>query len=259
MKTLRLLSALSLIASAACLSAAPALAQSAAPVPAPTIITSAPYTITTAGYYQLGANLNYDGNGSTNDAIITVNASNVTLDFGGHYIAGPTNNTATQLYGVYANERANLVIQNGTVSSCSIGVFLYGNGSTTTNNRNARLLNMTLTKCYYVGAEIRGGISPEFDSCHVSSIGGSTSNNNFAVGLYFYDCTASKAVNNSVSEVAITGGTNGYGIVLPTYAVGNFITGCSYGLEAATKYKDNLTSSCATSFYDCTTDVGNNN
>ena len=75
-------------------------AQTVSPVPAPTIITTAPYTITTSGYYQLGANLSYAGNGGNNDAIITVSASNVTLDFAGHYISGPTTNAATKLYGI---------------------------------------------------------------------------------------------------------------------------------------------------------------
>ncbi len=58
MKHLHRILALALTLAAAALHGVPAAhAQSVSPVPAPTIITSAPYTITAAGCYQLGANL----------------------------------------------------------------------------------------------------------------------------------------------------------------------------------------------------------
>ena len=76
---------------------APLAVQSVSPVLALTIITTAPYTNSAPGWYQLGANLTYNGSGATNDAIITINAGNVTLDFAGHYITGPINTPATGL------------------------------------------------------------------------------------------------------------------------------------------------------------------
>ena len=72
-------------------------------MPAPTIINSVPYTISASGYYQLGANFQVT---NTSGNIITIAVSNVTLDFGGHFISGPTNAVGTStLFGVNANTR----------------------------------------------------------------------------------------------------------------------------------------------------------
>ena len=254
-----------------------ARAQSVTPVPAPTIITTAPYTISAPGYYQLGANLNYNGTGAFGDAIITINASNVTLDFGGHYISGPVSNTATRIYGIYASERSNVLIQNGTVAYCFIGIEMTGNNTATTNFLNPRVLNMTVTKCLYRGIELDYAVTSEVSGCRVTAIGGSTisAGYNGAIGIFFYAGSGSTATNNTIT--GITAQTDGsadgisgsnykfvasgnvisditsptgssFGLFGGAFAVGNTISNAKYGLYSVTKYRGNLTIGCTTPF-----------
>ena len=269
------------LALAAILAAAPAHAQEVAPVPAPTIIKSAPYTITTPGYYQLGANLSYAGNSSiANDAIITVAVSNVTLDFGGHFISGPATNTATTLFGVYCNERGNINIINGTISHCWIGIELFGNGSATSLNYNQRVNNMLVTHCYAVGIDLTYANNSHVTNCNVSDIGGTTAPvynsldySGIAVGIGFEygGGKGSYADNNTISNITagvnsgygifcfsasatgntidtVTGSGAAYGIQYPIFALGNKISNATTGIANATKYKDNLTSNCPSPF-----------
>ncbi len=257
----------------------PAAAQTVSPNPAPTIITSAPYTISAPGFYQLGANLSYAGNGSQNDAIITVNANNVTLDLGGHFLTGTSTNTATQLLGVYANERSNLTLQNGTISYCYIGVALEGTFSATSNNVNHRFRNLLVTHCYSGGIELLGASDSTMERCRVSYIGGPP--NTSAVGLECNEgsgnridhCTVTNITGNGpqyaafgilgtdynvvvtrcfVSNVAVintpSGGTPAYGIYGPLFAEDNLISNAPAGLYSVSRYKDMLTIDCPDPF-----------
>ena len=141
-------SLLSLLALAAASVTTSARAQTVSPNPVPMIITTAPYTINTPGYYQLGANLTVS---NTTGSIITIAASNVTLDFGGHYISGPTN--PGSLVGVSSNEEGNLTIQNGTIAFCVAGINLAGNGNPGSLNINQIVRNMLVSYCSLAGIE----------------------------------------------------------------------------------------------------------
>ncbi len=253
------------LATIGALTAGRAGAQNVAPNPAPTIITSAPYTITTAGYYQLGANLSYNGTGAQNDAIITINANNVTLDLGGHFLSGPTGNTATQLFGVYANERAQVTVQNGTVSHCYIGVYLIGNGTATSNFNNARVQNLVLNRCYYEGVDVEYVTNADILNNRVTLIGGTTAFTNTSVwGVYTYG-TGIRVSGNALSNLTGTGAGTSYGVEIDSstngsvggFAYGNQITGASLGIVGS-KYQGNLTDNVATPFTGGT-DAGGNN
>ena len=63
---------------------------------------------------MLGSNLN---SAQTGGNLITVNASNVTIDLQGHFLTGSTDPNSSAV-GIYANERANLTIRNGPISHC---------------------------------------------------------------------------------------------------------------------------------------------
>ena len=250
--------------------------QTVGPVPAATIITSAPYTISASGFYQLGANLTYNGNGSANDAIITINAANVTLDFGGHFISGPSANTATTLYGVYANGKGNLTIQNGTVSHCYTGVYLTGSNST---NFNQTIRNLLVTHCYYSGIELDSPSTSQVNDCQVSFISGGGSaygiflgggnagpgcqiNHNAVtsiVSMNFnaYGIDASAVITGNTVDT-VSGSDGGYGINGGTLVAGNKIVSCTYGLSYPEKYQTNLTLGCAYPFTGGT-DAGGNN
>ncbi len=251
------------LAVAAVLAAAPgnARAQVVTPNPAPTIITTAPYTITKPGFYQLGANLVYSGNGSANDAIITLNSGNVTLDFAGHYISGPSTNTATHLYGVYSNEQGNINIQNGTIAFCYIGVLLGGNGMATSLNINQRVTNMLVTTCYYEGMDLESVRGADVFNNRLSLIGGQIASD--AWGLYSYG-TGIRVSGNAVTNITAPSGHTGTGIeVDPSdtsaggFIYGNQISGATYGIIGG-KYQQNLTTSCSTSLSNGI-DAGQNN
>ncbi len=272
------------LAAASLFGAAPAPGQTVSPVPAPTIITSVPYTISSAGYYQLGANLNVTG---TSGNIITVNASNVTLDFAGHYITGPDPTpTSTTLNGVYAYERANLLIQNGTVSHCRVGVYLDGNNQSATNNVNAIVRNLLANDCSYCGVELTGPVNATVTQNRVTNTGGGPSSGYVAAfGIYVAGGGAGNTVsNNTIANLTAASGHNAIGIAgalnyaatgnsisnvtsstgtaagmdQATFAVGNLISHAIYGLSFCTKYKDNLTDGCTYPF-NSGTDAGGNN
>ena len=282
---LRVAAALTLLAAG--LTGTPAArGQTAAPVPAATIITSAPYTITAAGFYQLGANLTYAGNGSPNDAIITINAPNVTLDLGGHYISGPSDNPATELLGVYASGVGNLTIQNGTISHCFYGVYLYGDYSSTPKNFNQTIRNVLVTHCYYGGIDLVSPSSSQVNDCEVSFIGGTTVSGDagFATGIYFTGNVGAgcQITNNTVTSITagsqtgygifavngtivdntvdgVSGSQAAYGIYHGELQAGNQVLNCSVGIDTAGKYQNNLTYNCTTPFTGGGTDAGGNN
>ena len=265
--------------------------QTVAPVPAATIINSVPYTISAPGFYQVGANLTYNGNGSTNDAIITINANNVTLDLGGHYLSGPSTNTATTLTGVYSDGHGNLTIQNGTVSHCLVGIALTDTSGSSGNatNINQKIRNLLVTHCYAGGIFLYGAGTSQVKDCQVSFIGGPTVSG--AYGITIASLGAGCQIrNNAVTSIdggssvaygvsaevpqgdlnnscvilgntvdTVTGPSITAGIYSGGLVVGNKVSNCPYGVVVASKYQNNLTYNCTQPFYECTTDAGGNN
>jgi hypothetical protein len=80
---------------------------------------SGPMTITRPGIYVLQQDILYNGNG----AAITINASNVTLDLNGYQIIGPGTSSNTAI-GVYARNRDQITIRNGTVRGFMYGIYI---------------------------------------------------------------------------------------------------------------------------------------
>jgi hypothetical protein len=81
-----------------------------------TVIQSLPYTISAPGTYVLGSNFIWPL--ATGQAI-TITKNNVTLDFGGHFIAyigTPTSNIAVEVVG------GNVTIQNGVIFNFRVGI-----------------------------------------------------------------------------------------------------------------------------------------
>ena len=147
----------------------------------PIVITSAPYTITQSGAYVLGNNINYTG---FSGAIIQVEASNVTIDFAGHYIAGPVGNPNQTVVGIRANERSNLTVKNGTIAFCAQGIWIFGNFQNNTNNVGHRIENMRVTYCYALGAGLQGSPGSRVVSCRFSQLGNPAVSGQSATGLF---------------------------------------------------------------------------
>ena len=184
-----------------------------------------------------------------NDAIITINAGNVTLDFADHYIVGPTNASAT-FYGVYSNENGSLLIENGTVSRCCIGVLITGHGTATSSNNNQRIQNMLITHCSYEGMDLESVNGADLLNNRVGLIGGTTTNSSIR-GIYTFG-TGIRITGHSVSSLTAAAHGTATGIEVDPSNTGmggfvfsNQISGATYGIIGG-KYQQNLTDNCTT-------------
>ena len=270
-------------------------AQTAISQPAAFVIKTAPFTINQPGFYQLGADLTYAGNPAvTNDAIITIAAGNVTLDFAGHYISGPGGNKATTLYGVYSYNQGNNTIKNGIIAFCYDGMYFDGPTTGASLNINNLVQDMVITYCYRDGVYMGYASTSQVNNCRISTIGGSTVAL-YANGIYFNNVTNGQVANNTVTAVTgasgvtgsqassayavgifcylgtstVTGNTvanvtapssasSGYGILGVTFARENNVSGCYYGLFVCQTYQDTLTDGCNTAYSANGTDAGGN-
>ena len=106
----------------------PAFAQTAAPTVAATAITKVPYVITKPGQYLIKKDLVFTA--STGIAI-TINASDVTLDFGGHFISSSAPQDATNSnIGVgltFPSTAKDITIRNGVLRNFALGIRLNTN------------------------------------------------------------------------------------------------------------------------------------
>ena len=208
------LSKLLILSTATLVSAISARAQTVAPIPTPMIITTAPYTISKPGYYQLGADLTVS---ATSGAIITINASNVTLDFAGHYISGPSDSTLVAsgtLTGVFTSQQGNITIENGTLAFCTIGIQFYGNNSATSISVNLTAKNMLVTYCGQWGIYLAADNYSKVTDCTISNITGYTgdhfANNNS--GIFLNLGNGNYFTRNTIVNVPSGNNLIGYGI-----------------------------------------------
>ncbi len=88
-----------------------------------TPITSLPKIITVQGIYCLTGNLSTT---MTTGHAIEIQTNNVTIDLNGWKLGGLNAGTATQTNGIYAYDRKNITIRNGTVRGFYRGVYLDG-------------------------------------------------------------------------------------------------------------------------------------
>jgi len=243
-----------------------------------TAITALPTTITTQGVYCLTGNLTT--NMTTGNAI-EIQTNNVTIDLNGWKLGGQAAGTGTFAHGIYANQRKNITIRNGTIRGFLYGIYLKDTFPYTTSQghliEDIRADNNTSRGMWING---RGNIVRRN---HAVDTGGSTaSGNSIALGILLYG-PGGRALNNDISGTAATGSSPGYGMELyaahgtviegnriddvnavsgTTYGIqitssnnvlvrGNSITSADYGIFYAAstgKYMDTLTSNVTTSF-----------
>src|SRR5450759_2310807 len=86
-----------------------------------TAITTLPYIISTQGVYCLTGELS---TGITTGNAITIATNNVVLDLNGFKIGGLSAGLGTTAIGIYANQRQNITIKNGTVRGFCYGIYL---------------------------------------------------------------------------------------------------------------------------------------
>ncbi|HET9373327.1 MAG TPA: hypothetical protein VFO40_00020 [Chthoniobacterales bacterium] len=196
-----------------------------------TVITSLPYTISSSGTFVLGSSLAWPS--ATGNAI-TIAASDVTLDLGGHYLSHA--GTANGNVAVYVHNAENVTIQNGIIVAFTYGVYYAG---TTNLNSGNIVQNLRLT--------------------------------NVLNGIFLVGATLSKVTNNQIINFGAVGGTGVYlagggdianGNIISGFSAGiasfgnsylfeNTLSNCGTGLNmfsATDKYRCNTTFNCSTAF-----------
>ena len=221
-----------------------------APV-ASSVISALPCTIATPGIYVLNANVSST---QTSGNLITVNASNVVINFQNYTISGP--NTASQTtIGIYASEVTNVTIENGTIVHCNTGICLAGNNTATTNSLNQHIDNMRVSKCNSQGIEFTESPASLITNCQISQIGQST--NTYSAGITIYGAGVT-VQGCTISTITAASGSNSYCIssAAGSFARQNQLSSATVGLSGGI-YQDNVARACANAFTNGT-DAGGN-
>jgi len=254
-----------------------------------TPITELPFTITKEGVFCLKKNLGTD---ITSGNAITILRDNVTLDLNGWKLGGQAAGKATTARGIYAHQRKNITIRNGTIRGFYAAIFLNDeNPYTTSQNHLIEGIRADHNTRYGIRAF---GSDIIVRRNQVVDIGGSTVTDNAPYGIQFVG-PGGRLLDNDISTVAARRGsvpasgvhlTFGDGVVVEgnriqtvigsggfsssgvyiihsddTLVVGNRITNVDYGIHYTVttgKYMGNLTSDVGTPFSGGT-DAGGNN
>jgi hypothetical protein len=254
-----------------------------------TAITSLPYTITTQGIYCLTSDLSTS---MASGNAIEIATNNVVIDLNGHKLGGLAAGSGTYARGIYANQRKDITIRNGTVRGFLEGIFLDDAGPYTTSQGHLiEDIRADLNTYHAIQVAGRGNI---IRNNQVVNTGGSGSyaygilafgpgarvlNNDVietkekssgaAFGIYLESAPGSVVENNRIGNSSLGPGNSG-GIYITTSSTdvlvsNNRVTtmnsGVGYDTSPSTgKYRDNLTSGCTTPFTaGGATDAGGNN
>ena len=215
----------------------------------------------------------------TSGYVITINAGNVVLDLNGYTVGGSGAGVGSNAYGIYAYQRKNITIRNGTVRGFIMGIMFNDDPPYTTSQghiiediRADRNTAVGLA-VYGLGNIIRnnlvvdtGGSSSSFSSCgiNVKGPGNRVINNDVyetkeqgtydANGILAYTASGLVVENNRVGNAAFGTGTS-YGIYLDTSSNAmvkdNTISKMTYGIVYAGStglYMNNLASGCTVPF-----------
>ena len=177
-----------------------------------TKISSVPYTISAPGFYYLGGNLTYSGNGGN---AIAVNEDNVTIDLMGFSLSGPGADSSA--LGIYMDGRANVEVRNGTM--CRFARAIY---EINANGNQHRVINIRVSTCGR-GVTLSG-------KNHLIKNCSSTNNIIEGMGLDSGLITDCVVANNGVYGIWI----NGPGSVLRSTAHNNSFANFSFGNAVAT-------------------------
>ena len=240
-----------------------ALVLGAAPARAETVnctaITALPAVITVQGIYCFTGDL---ATAMTGGAAIDIQTNNVVIDLNGFKLGGLAAGLGTQANGIFANNRQNITLKNGTIRGFFAGIALADSGS----SQGHVVEDIRADQNRYVGIEVDGSGNIVRNN-QVVATGGTTilGANADAYGILVYGA-GPRVLNNDVIHTVKQGTGTAWGIWFGSttggLAVNNRITEADKGIEyigASTgKYRDNLTFTVTTPFTGGT-DAGNNN
>jgi hypothetical protein len=226
-----------------------------------TPITVLPATIAQSGIYCLTSDLAYqpaDGNA------ISINANDVVLDLNGHRLDNLKAGAGTVAAGIFASQRRNVVVKNGTIRGFSRAVFINDN-SPYMKSQGWVIEDIRADRSTYAGMVIWGRDCLLRRNVVVAT-GGSTAYGPSAdaVGIVLVGASH-RVIDNDVIAVTKQGTGSATAIAFGiqtdgSIAVANRVTDAEYGvisLVTSVKFRDNLTTGVATPF-DGGTDAGNN-
>jgi hypothetical protein len=251
-----------------------------------TAITYLPYPITTQGIYCLTSDLSTN---MTSGNAIEIDTNNVVIDLNGHKIGGLSAGPGTTATGIYAYQRQNITLRNGTIRGFYEGIWL-SDSSPYTTSQGHLIENIRVDMNTFRAMEVRG-LGNIIRNNQVVNTGGSTATaggvgifvlgpgarvinndvmethalqNGWVQGIYTIASPGAVVANNRVGNSSLTGTSVGIFIDLSADVLisNNCLTKMSWGVQYAGtstgKYRDNLTSGCTTPFTGGT-DVGGNN
>jgi hypothetical protein len=249
-----------------------------------TAITSLPATISAPGIYCLTADL------STSDPnvfAITINASSVTLDLNGHKLGGLGAGPATTAYGIYAKDRKNLTIRNGTIRGFLTGINLQDAGASSGHLVEDLRLDGNTQMCASIA-----GAGSIFQRNQVVNTGGSTlvpytwalnaqgagvrvlendivdtfSQSSVSTVVQLQHAPGAVVRGNRISNTTRSPGDTSWGIFViwsaNVFVVDNVIEnttiGVDYRVDGSGPYRDNVTNAVDIPYAGGGTNVGNN-
>jgi parallel beta-helix repeat protein len=203
-----------------------------------TAITSLPSIITTQGVYCLSGDLATDM--ATGNSI-EIQTNNVTIDLNGHKLGGAAAGPGTTAIGIYALDRNNITIRNGTIrgfrfgillednstgfassgghvleelrtdANTIVGLYVFGRGNIIRNNQVLNTGGSTIVNPVF--GILADGPSTRLMSNDVNGTNGGTSNS--AYGIYVASAPNSFIENNRISD---GNGSTAYGIYVSNAA-----------------------------------------
>lgn len=242
-----------------------------------TAITYIPYTIIYEGVYCFTEHLSYS---VTSGNAITINADNVTINMNGWKLDGLAAGTGTTAYGIYAYQRKNITIRNGSIRGFRRGIYLEDASPYTTSS-------VHLVEDVLVDGSTQIGIMVKGQGCRVrnnqvvdtggalaslhmfgivvygpsamvlnNEVAGTTGKLTFsAYGIYLFDADSSVVAGNRVTDTTyVTGSSSGIHFNSSDFVTArdNTVTTANNGIyyvSSSGKYMGNLTSNVTVPFF----------
>jgi hypothetical protein len=224
-----------------------------------TPITTLPTVITVQGLYCFTGHLS---TAMTAGAAIEIATNNVVLDLNSFKLGGLAAGPGTLATGIYADNRQNIIIKNGTIRGFLHGILLKHTGG----SQGHIVEDIRADQNTYIGLFV-GGAGNIVRNNQIVQTGGSTTFGATAdaIGIYVTG-PGPRVTNNDVINSVKQGAGTEWGIYLNPVTGGltidNRITQVDQGIDYVSgstgKYRDNLTFDVTTPFTGGT-DAGNNN
>ncbi len=229
---------------------------------AQTVISSLPYTISTAGVYVLNQSFSYP---SGSGAAITIKASNVTLNLNGHGITNTAaQNSSNTAIAIHASNFENITVENGEILGFNAGILLEGPTIGINFNVGHVIQGMRLAYSLTFGIWLEWCANCSIQNCQLYSMG--TTGGGVTVNTPTYGIEVdSFNGGNRIYRNQVTNSFFGYyglnhGASQGSYFEQNLATNCTYSFtfDPLNAYRDNASFGAATQAFAGGNSVGGN-